>query len=141
MKLKVLLTIIFLLFLSSNCFAEYKFADNWSKTDTAWQTVFISLSVVDWAQTRWMAKQNWEWDGEYHHETNIVLGDYPSSKDVDIYMPTAMLAHTLVAMALEPEAEIFGYKINPRRIWQGVWIGVEGGATLNNFILGARMEF
>lgn len=141
MKLMVLLTIIFLLFLSSNCFAEYKFANNWSKTDTAWQTVFISLAVVDWAQTRWMAKQNWEWDGEYHHETNFILGDYPSSKDVDIYMPTAMLAHTLVAMALEPEAEIFGYKINPRRIWQGVWIGIEGAATTNNFILGARMEF
>jgi hypothetical protein len=70
---------------------------------------------------------------EYYHETNPILGDYPSVKEVDTYMPLAMLAHTVVAMAI-PDTTL-------RRIWQCVWIGLESASVYKNYSLGVRLEF
>lgn len=121
--------------------AEYQFAQNWSKQDTAFQATFIVLTMADWAQTRWMAKQDWSWDGDQYHETNFVMGKYPSSNEVDLYMPTAIILHTLIAMALPDELKIANMKIHPRRIWQCIWIGAETYTINNNFALGAKVEF
>jgi hypothetical protein len=113
--------------------AEYKFANNWDKEDTAYQATFLAITTVDWMQTRWMVKHDWQWDGEYYHELNPVLGDYPSLETVDTYIPLAMVAHTLVAMAIPNKTY--------RRIWQCLWIGVEGGAVYHNYSTGVKLEF
>ena len=130
--MKKVILILVLLFISSPVHAEYKFAENWTKTDTAYQATFLAITAVDWMQTRWMAKNDWQWDGEYHHESNPILGDYPDSKRVDTLVPLGMLAHTIVSMALPPDY---------RRIWQVLWIGVEGYCVTTNYSAGVHLEF
>ncbi len=130
--MRKIILILVLLFISSPVHAEYQFAKDWTNKDTAYQATFLAVTTVDWLQTRWMAKNNWHWDGEYYHESNLILGDFPSSKAVDLYMPLSMLAHTLVAMALPPDY---------RRIWQVLWIGVEGYCVTTNYSAGVHLEF
>ena len=139
--------ILILLLIPTLANAEYKFAENWTKTDTAWQVTFLSITAVDWMQTRWMAKQNWQWDGKYYHETNPFLGDFPSEGKVNTLIPLAMLGHTLVALAIPPrscteEQEKNGrININFRRIWQCLFIGVESAAVYKNYTIGVHLEF
>ena len=130
--MKKIILILILLFISSPVHAEYKFAKDWTNKDTAYQATFLAVTTVDWLQTRWMAKQNWHWDGEYHSESNPILGDYPDSKKVDTLIPLGMVAHTLIAMALPPDY---------RRIWQVLWIGVEGYCVTTNYSAGVHLEF
>lgn len=139
--------ILLILLIPTLANAEYKFAKDWTKTDTAWQVTFLAVTAVDWMQTRWMAKNDWQWDGKYYHETNLFLGDFPDSKKVDTLIPLGMLVHTLIAMAIPPrscteEQERNGrININFRRLWQGVWIGGEVGAVYKNYTLGVKLEF
>lgn len=134
--------------LASPVHADYKFADSWSWTDTAYQGVFWTVTAVDWAQTRWMVKQDWQWDGKNHHEMNPILGNHPSLDKVNTLIPLAMVAHTLVALALPPrikwngeDVKVFKVKVNPRRIWQCVFIGVEVGAVGHNIGGGVKLDF
>jgi hypothetical protein len=136
-----LAVILFLLLFAYPAQAEYKFADNWTTKDSIYQTAAVTLMGADWAQTHWMAKQNWQWNGKNHEEINFFLGKHPSTKDVDTYFPVVIIAHTIIAMALPDKAKVFKHEINPRRIWQCVWMGLEGYQDVSNFSAGARMEF
>jgi hypothetical protein len=56
------------------------------------------------------------------------------------------VAHTFIALALPPEMKwngedvtIFKIKVNPRRIWQCIFIGGETGVIGNNFIVGIKI--
>ncbi len=128
--MKTLLVIILVLIPSMAM--SYQFAENWTKTDTAYQATFLSIATVDWMQTHWMAKQNWQWDGEYHKELNPFLGSHPSEGKINTMIPLGIVAHTAIAMALPP---------NYRRIWQCVWIGVESLAIYHNYSVGVKLEF
>ncbi len=139
--MKKLFLILTILLFACPAYAEYKFADNWTWKDTAYQTTAATLMTVDWAQTHWMSKNDYYWDSKQHEEMNPVLGKRPSLDKVDGYFAVCILAHTLIALALPDKAKIFGYEINPRRIWQGAFIVVESGAVLNNAIGGVRIEF
>ena len=130
-KLILIIIVLFILCIQSSAGA-YKFAEDWSKTDTAYQATFLAVTTVDWMQTRWMVKQDWKWDGEYHREMNPVLGSHPSMKKVDTLIPLGMVAHTLVSMALPHDY---------RRIWQCVWIGIESLAVYHNYSVGVKLEF
>jgi hypothetical protein len=121
--------------------AEYKFADSWTWKDTAYQATFLTLLGVDYGQTRTMAKNNWILDGRLHYESCPVLPRHPSTSEVDLYFGLSALAHTIIALALPPEAKIFDFKINPRRIWQSVWIATEAGYVGYNYSVGVRIEF
>ena len=116
--------------------AEYKFAENWDRDDTEWQVASITLGVADWLQTRYISKHPDE-----YREMNKVLGDHPSLDEVDLYFGSVIVAHTLLSMALPPEAEVFDYKINPRRICQSIWIGVEGVTVVRNIAIGIKFEY
>ena len=111
---------------------SWEFAENWTKADTAWQATFLAVTTVDWMQTRWMTRHDWQWDGEYHKEMNPILGSHPSIKKVDTLIPLGMVAHTLVSMALPPDY---------RRIWQCVWIGIEGAYVYNNYNIGVKIAW
>ena len=130
--MRKIILILILLFISSPVHAEYKFAENWTKTDTAYQATFLMVTAVDWMQTRWMVKQDWQWGEGYHREMNPILGSHPSMKKVDTLIPLGMVAHTLVSMALPPDY---------RRIWQVLWIGVEGYCVTTNYSAGVHLEF
>lgn len=132
-----LLVAVFLLMLFiPSARAEYKFADNWTWEDTAWQGAFVAVLAADWAQTRYIAKH-----ADEFHETNPILGKHPSTSQVDAYIAGCVLGHTLISLALPPKAEIFGYTINPRRIWQCIWIGVEAGYVIHNVSIGIKIRF
>lgn len=137
--MKNLIVICVMLF-SVNAYG-WEFAENWTKKDTAYQGAFLAVTAVDMAQTRWAAIQGWIWHGHKHKETCPVLSEQPTISEVDAYFPAVMVAHTLIALALPSEAKIFDFKINPRRIWQCVWIGIETGYAINNYSVGVRIEF
>lgn len=138
--MKRLLIIFAILLMANTACAEYKFAENWTKSDTAYETVVIMLIGMDMAQTRWMARQDWKWDGNEYHERNPIFPTQPH-QDALWLLPVGMIIHTLISMALPPEAHVFDYKINPRRIWQVFWIGAEVECIATNFSGGVKMEF
>ena len=140
--MKKLAIIIAVLLLSNPVYAEYKFAENWSKTDTFLELVNQGLFIIDWGQTRHMARMEWNWDGKYYNEMCPFLSKRPSTTEVDTMIPMGMAAHLLISLALPPDYKVFGVNIHPRRTWQLMWIGIEAGAIGNNFSgAGVRIEF
>jgi len=139
--MKKLAIVIVVLLLSNPVYAEYKFAENWTWKDTAYQGIFLSLLGVDYAQTKTMAKRGWVMDGKQYYETCPTLPRHPSTSDVDLHFGVAALVHTIIAAALPPEAKVFGLKVNPRRIWQSIWIATEAGYVGYNYSVGVRIEF
>ena len=107
---------------------------SWNRVDTAYQVAVVGLILVDARQTHWMAKQDWKFNGHYHNEVNpLFFNKRPHQDAVDILIPAGMIAHTVIAVLLPPEAVVMGYKINPRRIWQIGFGVIELGAVVNNF--------
>jgi len=120
----------------------WEFGEKWTKTDTAYQLSYLAITTVDWAQTRWMTRQDWQWDGNNYKEMNpLFLDDHPHEDAVTWLIPAGMILHTVVALALPPEAKICGFKLNPRRIWQVIFICGEIGAVVNNATAGVKIEF
>lgn len=119
---------------SSN--AEYKFAENWTWQDTAWQCGAIAIKLVDWSQTRYISKHPYD-----YYETNPIMGRHPSTTEVDLYFAGSILLHTAIAAALPPKANILTIEINPRRIWQCVWIAGQIGVTAHNASIGIGLDF
>jgi hypothetical protein len=131
----LIISLIMLLLIPSVCFAE------WTKEDTAYQLTFTSLVVVDWGQTRWMAKHDWKWDGNTYHEINPFLSSKPSVREVDVMVPLGIIAHAVVSYLLPSKYKVLGYKVNPRRMWQVGGIALESGMVVNNASLGVGFEF
>ena len=100
----------------------------WTKTDTAFEATFLLTLALDYGQTRtWISNPN-------VHEVNPILGREPSAGKVRVYFLACAVGHVAVARLLP----------NPyRRIWQAVWIGVEGVTVYNNTRLvgGLRLQF
>jgi hypothetical protein len=113
----------------------------WDRTDTAYQAAFVSLALVDWGQTRWMAGQEWTWDGQLHYELNPLMSRHPSKREVDFLVPLGIVTHTAIAVLLPNKWRVFDYELNPRRIWQVLFIGIETCAVGNNVLAGTRVEF
>jgi len=132
--------IIIIVMFSINASA-YEFAEKWTMKDTAYQVAFLTVLMVDWAQTRTMAKNNWKIGNEQFRETCPFLSEHPTESAIDGYFLVCAVGHTIISMALKPEVKIFDYKINPRRVWQMVWIGIETGYAIKNYSVGVRIEF
>lgn len=126
---------LFVVMISFNA-AAYEFAEDWSWSDTAWQGAVITLKVIDWGQTRHIAK-----NPDRFYEMNPVLGEHPSVDQVDLFFVTSLTVHTAVALALPPKAKAFGYDINPRRIWQAVQITGSMSCVVHNASVGIRIDF
>jgi hypothetical protein len=137
--MKKLIVVIIMMF----CFNAhaYEFAKDWTKTDTAYQVSFLLVALVDYSQTRWMARNEWAWNGKTYYEINPLLSKRPSVSEVDTLIPLGLITHTLIALALPPRLTVFGYEINPRRIWQCSFILIEVGAIGNNYGGGVKIEF
>lgn len=126
MKLKSFLVSALLLYTVS-AHAEYKFAENWNWKDTVLEGTFVTLTVIDWGQTRGIALHP-----NQYRETNPLLGSHPSITKVDTFIPAGIIIHGVISMALPPKY---------RAYWQAVWIGVEGGAVWHNANLGLKINF
>jgi hypothetical protein len=96
----------------------------------------MALMFGDWGQTRYIAQH----PGEYY-ETNPILGRHPKTSAVDLYFLSALVIHPVVSYLLPSKAQVFGFDINPRRIWQAGTIIVELGCVSNNARLGIGFSF
>jgi hypothetical protein len=139
-QIKMLIAGLIILMFSSPVNA-WEFGEKWTKTDTAYQLSYLAITTVDWAQTRWMTRQDWQWDGNNYKEMNPLFLDNKPHTDATWLIPVGMAIHTGIAMALPPEAKICGFKLNPRRIWQVIFICGEIGAVVNNATAGVKIEF
>ena len=99
----------------------------WSREDTYRQAGVVTLSGIDWMQTRKIAK-----NPDDYYERNPLLGSHPSTEKVDAYFAASIAAHTVVSAALPPEY---------RKWWQYVSIGVEAGVVASNFSIGLGVGF
>lgn len=138
--MKKLIVYIVILFCISTANA-YEFAEKWDRADTALQATYIAVTLVDFAQTRWMARQDWQWDGNRYKEFCPLFFNDKPHEDATWLIPVGIIAHTLIAMALPPKYKVFGFELYPRRTWQMFWIGLEAGATINNASAGVKVEF
>jgi len=54
--------------------------DEWLFADTKREVLYLTLHTIDWAQTRTIARHP-----EMYRETNVFLGEHPSTGRVDRY--------------------------------------------------------
>lgn len=115
----------------------------WTMADTIRQGTYIGLLTVDYIQTRRIAtemvpEQSWSNpDGSggtrYAYpkwkEMNPILGEHPSSRDVDGYFAASAAINTAIAIALPPKY---------RHVFQYISIGWEGAFVTWNFGQGIR---
>jgi len=128
MKLTIMLLACILFFTPSIAQAEDRHA--WTKTDTALQTGFITLVLIDWKQTREFTGNRSKYPTKY--ESNPLLPAHPTAREVNRFVAGSIIAHTGIAYLLPRPY---------RTIWQSIWIGIEGEAVLSNYVAGITTHF
>lgn len=88
----------------------------WSKKDTALELGFAGATALDWHQTETIVYNC--------NETNPIIGQCGQNMSPDLFMPLAIAAHALVAIALPPKW---------RTIWQSLGIGAEVSTVWENY--------
>ena len=117
--MKILLVIILVLIPSM--------AMSWDSKDTYMQGAVIGALLIDMAQTITIAD-----NPDKYYERNPLLGEHPSKEKVVGYFMGGIVTHTAIAMALPQDY---------RRIWQCVWIGIEGAVIYNNYNIGVKIAW
>ena len=118
--------VLLLFFFHTYCFADW---DQWSDTN---KKLFVAseLSVLaDWSTTR---KASLNWDACNCHETNPLLGRYPSTDKVDLFEFTFLIANYYIADSLTEKQ---------RNWYLGAVTTVHGFAAANNYAIGLRFNF
>ena len=125
----------------------------WGKVDVALESAFWTSFVVDWAQTRYIAKNGYRYtriwahhevvdgvdtivptrdgDWEFMTERNPILGKHPSLRRVDAYFILSGVAHVAIARSL-PERW--------RRVFLVSAVTLEAYCVGNNIRLGVRLR-
>ncbi len=93
-------------------------ADEWTRTDTAFELGLVTLSLTDFGQTSWFLANR-----PHAYETNPLLGTHPSRAKLAAAGAIGLTTHFLVARVL-PQPW--------RRLWQLAGIGVEADAVSSN---------
>ncbi|HET8689056.1 MAG TPA: hypothetical protein VFM18_20795 [Methanosarcina sp.] len=102
-------------------------ADEWTQADATREAVYLAVDIIDWAQTRNIARNPNKW-----YEQNNILGNHPSVEKVDAYFATMALAHIAISYALPSEY---------RRTFQYITIGIEIGYIHHNYSMGINAKF
>ena len=139
-KVKLIVVVILcVLAVSFNCHAEeVKLYKSWTTTEIVQEVVWQGLHVVDWGQTRDIAKRPDE-----YYEKNTWLGEHPSVDEVNQYMIISAVLHLGISWVLPNNIEfkVFDYSINPRTIWQCITIVGTASTVSHNHSIGLRMNF
>ncbi len=101
--------------------------DPWSDADLARQGIFTAVELVDWAQTRYLAKHP-----DRYHEINPFLGKHPSVGRVDTLFALSLIANAGVTWVLPSRY---------RPYWQYGRIGIEVVLVAHNAHVGIKMDF
>ena len=107
--------------------AQTALAQNWSTQDKSLFVTSSALLVVDWAQTRHIAR-----NPQLFYEKNPILGEHPSLGRVNTYFATVLVANYFITDALSPKW---------RTAYQAGLIGVELVVIGNNKRIGIKMDF
>lgn len=108
-------------------------ADSWSTGDAYREYAYLSLHVVDWGQTRQIAKISTEPHGIHnYYERNSFIGSHPTVSRVNEYFILTGIGHLLIADALPK-----GW----RDAFQYITIGTEIGIIRRNYSMGIRVNF
>lgn len=103
-------------------------SSEWKPIDKALLVGSTAMLVVDWGQTRYIAKHP-----DTYHELNPILGKHPSLSRVNAYFSAAIVGNYLIAEYLiPPEA---------RSLYLGVVTGVELAVVGRNKHLGIKLSF
>lgn len=108
-------------------FSGTALASDWKQADTERQLAYLLLHLIDWGQTRNIARNPDEF-----YEFNPLLGEHPSVKRVDSYMLVSALTHTAISYLLPP---------NWRHAFQHVTLSVKSGLVNHNFSIGLRIDY
>lgn len=114
--------LILLLLISSS-----SYADEWTTEDTVFESIAVSMLIVDWGQTKEIAA-----NPKKYGEANPFLPLHPTQFEVDRYFSTIIISHLIIAKLLPSEI---------RHIFQSGTIFVEFYATSTNFSGGLTMKF
>jgi hypothetical protein len=118
------MTILFVLLTLTSCAGS---GARWNKEEKALEAAYLTLHVIDWGQTRYVAKHP-----EEYRERNPILGQHPSTEQVDTYFIATALLHPLVTHYLPRPY---------RRWWQAISITMGGACVINNASVGVKWEF
>lgn len=119
-----MLKFILLLLLSSSAVA-----DEWRQADSYREAGFQVLNIIDWGQTRHIAKHP---ESFHEEESAWLIGDHPSTADVDRLMVVTSVLHSVISYCLPHEW---------RTAFQYVSIGSKLNAVVNNASIGIKVEF
>ncbi len=103
-----------------------QFLNDWSTLDKTLLVTSTAANVVDWGQTRTIAKNPDLW-----RETNPYLGDHPSVSQVNNYFVARLILVPILAHYL-PE-----YRTTILSIWLVIGVGYSG----HNHGIGLRMTW
>jgi len=96
-----------------------------SREDIGYELLFQGFLIADASQTIRFRNQG-------YYELNAFLGNEPSQKEIILYNFFMGSGHAVVAKILPTHYRIFGFIINPRRLWQIFWIRTEYDVVLKN---------
>ena len=103
------------------------FANDWSKSDTYRECIFITLNILDWGTTRDIAKHP-----ESYVENNPIIKGNPSLRKVDNYFLATIVLHPIISYYL-PKKQ--------RKTFQYISILIAGTATTHNLNIGLKVNF
>ena len=108
---------------------------SWTPQEIAKEAAWGAIHTIDWRQTRTIAK-----NPALYTENNPALGSHPSTSKVDFYMIGTGILHPVVTHLLPRKHYLFGWKWNPRAVFQNVTLIGSGACVLNNFAIGIKMD-
>lgn len=101
-------------------------AHAWTDSEKAWGAAFLATRVVDWGQTRYIARHP-----DLFRELNPLLPEHPTLGDVN--------RHFLVSTAVMLAAA--HYLPQYRKAMLQVWVAVGVIGTARNAHIGVRLDF
>ena len=102
-------------------------ADKWDNTDIGLAASALALRTMDWRQSREIAE-----NPLIFREINPMLGDHPSTGQVDAYFAVSALAQIGIAHVLPSKW---------RKIWLSCWIGMSGATVYRNNAVGLGIKW
>jgi hypothetical protein len=101
--------------------------DRWSTQDKVLETTWQVVHAVDWGTTLDIADHPYKF-----HEHNPLLGEYPSRSEVNTYMATTAILHSVITNYIPQKC---------RKTWQMITITTTSACAINNFNIGLRLAF
>lgn len=101
--------------------------DPWSKQDVGLEVGYQLIHLIDWGQTRQIARQP-----DKYYEINPILGRHPETSKVNAYMALSGLAHIAITHVLPQEY---------RPLFQGITILIAGGVVAHNMSIGLSVAW